>query len=182
MITFQIDANEIRSVAREFQASERQIGMSINRALRRTAGTMRQRAERALRAEFDPRRANAIRRRLKALRIRHHAKRWEAGLWVGLNDLRIADLKGTPTETATGGRFRGRDYPGAFVARRGSGPRTLFKRSSRGRFPIVEQTYPISDRGQTVLEDDVFADLIDVFMDNFRADLRARTVFGVGRQ
>jgi hypothetical protein len=182
MIRFKIDQNELLSIGREFQASEKQIGLSISRALSRTAGTMRRRAEVALKSEFDVRRANTIRKRLKALRVRRQVKRWEVSLWVGLNDLRITDLKGKPSETSTGAKFRDQDYAGAFVAKSRRGPASIFKRSGRGRFPIVEQTYPIKDRADIVLEDDVFADLVDVFMANFRADLRARTVFGVGER
>lgn len=180
MIRFDIDRDELLAIGREFKATEAQIGAAIGRALRRTAGTMRRRAEVALKSEFDVRRANTIRRRLKSLRVKRIGRNWEASLWVGLNDLRISDLKGTPSETSSGAKFRDQDYPGAFVARRRGGPRTIFKRSGRGRFPIVEQTYPIKDRADIILEDDVFADLVDVFMANFRADLRARTVFGVG--
>ncbi|WP_127110370.1 phage tail protein [Pararhodobacter zhoushanensis] len=189
MIRTEIDWQEIKAAADHLGATEKQVGMAISRALSRTAGTMRARASRALRKGLDVRRANTLRKRLRELRAGRRTRGSSSGqqlreisLWIGLNDLAVSDLKGRPAKTATGAEFRGRTYQGAFVAVGKKGARTIYKRAGRGRFPISEQTFPIKDRADVILEDDVFDDLVDVFMKNFMSDLRARVLHGVGRQ
>lgn len=180
MIHFDINGEEMQAIAAEFRASERQINMAISRALSRTAGTMRRRTQQAVAKGLDLRRANTLRRRLRALRLRRRGSAQEIALWVGMNDMRITNLKGSPSQGSQGASFRGVSYPGSFVARGRGGRLSIFKRRASGRLPLIEQTYPITDQVQVALEDEVFADIPDVFMSNFRADLRARTVFGVG--
>lgn len=182
MIRFEIDGSDIRRVARELGASERQVGMSITRSLRRTAGTLRRLAQPALVKGLDLRRGNAIRKRLRDLKMRRKGGAQEIGVWVGLNDLRIGDFKGSPKQTASGAEFRGVSYLGAFVAKSKSGKLTIFKRKGKGRFPIIEQTAPIKDQADQILEDEVYPDIAEIFMRHFVTDLRARTVFGVGRK
>ncbi len=188
VIRFDIDPAELQAIADGLGATERQIGMAISRALSRTAGTMRARASRALSSALDVRRANSLRKRLRQLRAGRGTRAQGAGgrqmrsvsLWVGLNDLAISDLKGRPAQAGGGATFRGREYPGGFVQTGRKGVRTIFKRRERGRFPIVEQTFPVADQATQVLEDDVFPDVVDVFVRNFTADLRARVLHGVG--
>ena len=183
MIRFDIDRDGIQRIARELGASERQVGMAISRALNRTAATMRRRAQAALAKGLDVRRANVLRKRLRDLKLKRKGKAAEeVAVWFGLNDLRISDLKGRPRRTAGGAEFRGAGYPGGFVAKSRSGKQSIFRRKSDGRLPLVEQTAPIADRAEIILEDEVLADLPDVFMKFFASDLRARTVFGVGKK
>lgn len=188
MIRFDVDPRELEAIAASLGATEKQVGMAISRALSRTAGTMRARASRALARELDVRRANTLRKRLRELRAGRGTRATGTGgrqmrsvsIWVGLNDLAISDLKGRPSQGANGSEFRGRQYPGAFVATGKKGVRTIFKRRDQGRFPIIEQTYPVKDKADQVLEDEVFPDVVEVFVKNFTADLRARVLHGVG--
>lgn len=180
MISFDIDGDEIQRIARDLQATERQVNLAIGRALARTAGTMRTRTQRALARGLELRRANTLRKRLKAMRVRRRGSAQQIALWVGLNDMRITDMKGRPSQGSGGASFRGVSYPGGFVATGRGGRRSIFKRLGAARVPVIEQTFPITDAAQVMLEDEIFADLPDVFMDNFRADLRARTAFQIG--
>lgn len=178
MIRFEIDEADIKRVADEFKATEKQVGQAISRALSRTAATMRKRAQAALTKGLDLRRSNALRKRLKTLKLKRKGAIREISVWFGLNDMLVENFKGSPKEVGKGATFRNVSYPGGFVARGRRGHRTVFKRKSRGRFPIVEQTVPIEDEAMTILEDEVFHDIAQVFGRHFVADLRARVNFG----
>lgn len=185
MIRFEIDTRDIIDLQRELEATKDQLRFSISRAIKRTAATLQKQARPALAKGLDLRRQNSLRKRLKTLKPKRKGKgggdEFDITLWFGLNDLRIGDFKGTPTQTANGVSFKGQDYPGAFIAKAKSGKRTVFKRAGRGRFPISEQTYPIQDRADIILEDEVFPDTAEIFMHHLRVDLSAR-VKGFGRQ
>lgn len=177
-VRIDVDTSDIARLVAELQASEKQVKLSINRALRRTAGTLRVRASKGLVSELGLRRAGEIRRRLRDIKLRAKGDASQIGIWFGLNDLPVRAFKGTPKEYAGGATFRSIEFPGAFVAKGKSGRRTIFKRSGRGQFPIVEQTVPIKEQGDVFVEDELFPDVVGIFMKNFAADLRARTLFG----
>ena len=178
MIRFEIDEADLKRVADEFKATDKQVGQAISRALSRTAATMRKRAQTALAKGLDLRRGNALRKRLKALKLKRKGTIQEISVWFGLNDMKVEDFKGSPKEVGKGATFRNVSYPGGFVARGRRGNRTVFKRKGRGRFPIVEQTVPIADEAMILLEDEVFHDIAQVFGRHFVSDLRARVKFG----
>lgn len=178
MIAFDVDTADVARLVADLQASEKQVKQSINRALRRTAGTLRVRASKGLVSELQLRRAGEIRKRLREIKLRAKGDASEIGLWFGMNDMAIRSFKGTPKEYAGGATFRSIEFPGAFVAKGKNGRRSIFKRSGRGRFPIVEQTLPIKDQADVFVEDVIFPDIVGIFMKNFAADLRARTMFG----
>lgn len=181
-VTLGLDLSEINRTVKSLGATEKQVKFAISRALRRTATTLRARVNRAAVSELQLRRARDFRKRMRDLKLRASKGGDMIGIWVGLNDLAVSQFKGTPTEYAAGAKFRQIEYPGAFVAKVGRKRRSIYKRSGRGRFPIREQTIPIKDDLDVVLEDDVFPDIVDVFIRNFMSDLRARTQFGVGQK
>lgn len=178
MIRFEIDESDIKRVADEFKATEKQVGQAISRALSRTAATMRKRSQTALTKGLDLRRASALRKRLKALKLRRKGGIREISIWFGLNDMLVDTFRGSPKETGSGASFRGTGYPGGFVARGKRGGSTIFRRKGRERLPIVEQTVPIEDEAMRILEDEVFHDIAEVFGRHFVSDLRARVNFG----
>lgn len=179
-VRLDLDTREIQRLIADFQPTSEIVGKAMHRALRRTAGSLRLRVSKALVPELQLRRATDLRRRLRQLRLRIGKTRGEVGIWIGLNDLAVSQFKGVPREYTGGAKFRQTEFPGAFVARLGKRRRSIYKRSGRGRFPIVEQTLPIKDIADPIIEDDVFPDVVDLFMKHFLAELRARTVFGVG--
>lgn len=179
-VRLELGLSDIERVISELGATPEQVRFATTRALRRTASALRTRSMKAAKETLQLRRAAAFRRRLKDLRLRMHKSGGEVGVWVGLNDLAVSALKGRMKEYAGGATFRSMEFEGAFVATH-KGRRSIFRRKGKRRFPIVEQTYPIKDQMDVVLEDDVFPDAIEIFMRNFASDLRARTVFGVGK-
>ncbi|MBL4929334.1 phage tail protein [Fuscibacter oryzae] len=184
MIRIDIEAAEIRALARELDATPSQIGKAVTRALSRTAGTLRRMARPVLTKGLDLRRSNALRKRLKELRVGRKGYVQNSvgrtgeiqaiALWFGLNDMPASWFKGRPSQTTSGVEFRGHQFPGAFLARMKNGKVGIYKRSAKGRFPIREQTVPISDEAQTILEDEIFAHAAEIFMHHFAVDLRAR--------
>lgn len=179
MIRLDIEKGDIDQIAKTLGANEKQVNLAVSRALKRTAGTARKRASKALREGLELRRASDLRKRLRELKLRQKSKRREISIWFGLNDLPVSAFKGRPRQVGKGVTFRNQSFPGGFVATGKSGRRTIFRRRDRGRFPIQEQTMPVKDQADVILEDEVFADLGEVFMKNLLADLRARTVYGV---
>ena len=114
------------------------------------------------------------------MKARVHKTGGEIGVWVGLNDIEVSALRGRVREFDGGATFRSREYYGAFVAKVGR-HRSIYKRRGKERFPIKEQTFPIKDQMDVVLEDEVLPSVAEIFLRNFLSDLRARTVFGVGK-
>ena len=179
-----IAPGEIRQIASDMMATPAQVEFALSRAASRTAGAMRVQARRALAAGLDVRRQNSLRKRLKTLKKSANSRGGEAQakIWFGLNDLPIPELKGKPVQEATGAAFRGRKYDGGFLGPSKRGGLTIFARRGKRRKPIDEQTYPIKDQADVIVEDEVFPDATEIFMKHFIADLRARAIFGIGRR
>ncbi|MFC3571393.1 hypothetical protein [Paracoccus simplex] len=83
------------------------------------------------------------------------------------------------------GRVEKHANPGAFVAKVGKKARpSIYKRSGRGRFPLIEQTMPIKDIADPIIEDEVFPEATRIFLKNlmhelkYRARLRAEGIGG----
>lgn len=183
MLAFDIDDGELKAIAREFGGTEQQVRMAFGRALRRTASALRRMSSAGLRSELELRTTKHVRRRIREIRLRGgKGGMASVRLWYGANDLPVSAFRGRPTQGPSGARFRGRDYPGAFVAKGKDGKATIFRRRGDGRLPLVEETVPVKDQMDTYLEDVIFDQVGDILARNFRADLRARTSFGVGSQ
>lgn len=179
---FDIDAHQLRQVADELAASERQVKLALSAALRRTATTLRTLAARGLRNELQLRTVGLLRKRLKQLRLRM-ANGDGVQLWFGLNDIPASWFKGRPRQTATGAEVRGKSFPGAFVARsQFKGRRTAFKRKGKGRLHIEEQLLPIEDSAVVFIEDRIFDQTETIFWNHFRRDLAARVTYNIGER
>jgi hypothetical protein len=179
MLEFDIDDRRLAAIAKEFAASPKQIDMAYNRALKRTAGTLRRLATAGLKSELGLRNTKALRRRIKEYRV--GGRRGKGiKLWFGANDLPISAFKGRPHKTGGGIKFGDIMIHGAFFAKRG-GRRGVYRRVGKAAYPIEEVMMPVSDRIMTYLEDNVFVDLDTIFFKHFAADIRARTIYGVGR-
>ena len=179
-VNVSLDTTEIDRMIRVLGASPEQVKWAIRRALRRTTTTLRLRTRQAVASEVQARTLAAIRRRLKDLRTSGGKSGDVISIWVGLNNMAISQLKGRVSEYADGATFRSMEYPKAFVAKVGR-YRSIYRRRGDARFPIAEETYPIKGAVDPVLRDKVLPNVADVFLRHFLTDLRARTVFGVGR-
>jgi hypothetical protein len=176
-----VDGRELRTLADQFGATEAQVEAAYRRALNRTAGTVRTLMRSELRKGLDLRSAGVLRKRLKQMRAQGSGTGAGIDIWLGQNDLPPGAFKGRPGRSGGAVSFGGQSFPGAFIAVVGSGKRSIFRRRSDGRLPIIEQTIAVQGKMDEVLESRVLPDVLEIFMRNFRADLRARTAFGAGR-
>lgn len=180
MLNFEIDAEQIEAIIEEFGASRIQLHQAFNRAMNRTAGTLRVMASKGLRNELQLRTVSEIRHRLKTIKLKRSGG--DIILWFGANNMRISAFKGRPVKTKTGASFRGQDFEGGFLGKNSRGKLTIFKRVGADKYPIAEQTMPVADKINVFVEDEIFVNLEEIFFKNFRAEVRARTIYGVGRQ
>lgn len=182
MIELDIDGAQLKQIADEFAASEKDLRRAFSRALSRTSRTLRTQARKDLRAGLELRAASVLKARLRLKRYKARGARLgSAMLWVGTNDMAADAFKGKPRETASGARVGSRAFEGAFVGTsRGSGRSMVFKRRGRKRLPIYRETVPVADDMQEIMERQVFDQAQRVLIKNFRAELRARTIYNVG--
>ena len=173
---------ELQTISRELKASEKDIRNAVNRALRRTAASLRKLSTKGLRQELQLRNVQALRKRLREIKLRANSHRSEIGLWYGMNDLPVSAFKGKPLATGSGASFRQHNFEGAFIGTNPKGKRTIYKRRGAGRFPISEQTVPIKDDVEVFLEDQIFDQVEEIFLRHFKSDLRGRTLYNVGKQ
>ncbi|MDT9046491.1 MULTISPECIES: hypothetical protein [Enterobacteriaceae] len=179
MIHFDIEWNDLLRIGDELGASEKQIKLALARALKRTASKLRTLSAKGLRDELELKRLNALRKRLKSLKLRGGIE--GVKLWYGLNDMPVSWFKGTPKQTATGATFRGKGFPGAFVARsRYAKGKTIFKRAGKARLHIEEQLMPVRDKADVFVEDRIFVQVDAIFWPLFQREIEARVKYKIG--
>ncbi len=182
MLAFDFDASELKAIADEFGASEKDRRHAYSRALRRTAQNMKTRARKGLRTELELRTAAELRKRLQGFRFKRGKGMGQVSMWFGLNDMRVSAFKGRAARTGAGASFGGQDFPGAFVGSNSKGRPTVMRRATQRAFPIREERMPIEDKAQIFVEDQVFDEIEEVFFKNFRAEVRSRTLYKVGKR
>ena len=170
MIELTLNHAELGAIADEFGATETQVMLALRRARVRTARGLKTLAGRELKGDLDLRTMKAIRRRL-----RDRVSEEGVSLWVGLNSLPIMAFKGRPRQTAAGVEVGEKVAEGAFLAMGGA-----YWRTGPDRFPLQTAIVPISEEAKEVLSGRLWPRMKEMFMDAFRSEIRARTVFGVG--
>lgn len=181
MLNFDIDWSGLLRIGDELGATEKQVKLALNRAMRRTEATLRRMSSKGLTQELQLRAAGVLRNRLKSIKLKMATSDASMALWYGLNDLPVSAFKGRPSRTSGGASFRGQEFDGGFVGRsKIKGRQTIFKRRGQDRLPVVEQLFPIKDKAEVFIEDEIFTGLEDVFWQHFRRDLQARVKFKLG--
>jgi hypothetical protein len=184
MLHYDIDWRELLQVGEELQATDKQTIFALGRAMRRTEATLRRMSSKGLTKVLQLRAATVLRKRLKSIKLRMSAagsRDQGMSLWYGLNDLPVSSFKGRPTRTKDGASFRGTEYDGGFVGRsKVKGKQTIFKRVKEARLPVAEQLHAIESKTIEFIEDEIFDQVLDVFWQHFRRDLRARVKFKLG--
>lgn len=180
MIHFEIEWDDLRRIGDELGASEKQIKLALSRALARTASKLRTLSARGLRDELELKRLNALRKRLKSIKLRK-GRLEGVTLWYGLNDMPVSWFKGKPVQAEGGATFRNMSFPGGFVASsRFTKGKTIFKRKGKSRLHIEEQLMPVQDKADVFVEDRIFVQVDAIFWPLFRRELDARVKYKIG--
>ncbi|AWX93109.1 hypothetical protein DPM13_07965 [Paracoccus mutanolyticus] len=171
-----LDLSEVRRVMAELENTKEEIGAATTKALRRTASALRVMASKRLTSELQIRKAMELRKRMKDMKLRVKSDGSAVmGMWFGLNDMGVSKFKGRIRKTPAGASFRGVEYPGTFVAKMAEDRLlSIYKRRGRDRFPVVEQTLPIKDQADVIIEDEIFPEATRIFMKNLLHELRYR--------
>lgn len=173
-----IDLSELKQLTDELKSTTAEVGKATSRALRRTATHLQKLSRQELKRELDLPNVTLLRKRMKTMRARIKGGDVEKviGIWYGLNDLPVSAFKYKPgpIQHSWGASFGQHEFPGAFVARlsKRKGKRSIYRRASRGRFPLTEQTIPIKDIADTVIEDRVFPKATQFFVRTLFHELR----------
>ncbi|WP_154179661.1 phage tail protein [Vibrio furnissii] len=183
---FDIDEEEIKAIQKIIGATDEQVKKAHNRALGRTANTLKSLTNKLVKDEMRVRNLKALRQRFQSFRVKASGKNQlnELRFWFGLNDLKVSDLRGRMARIGSkkkpkGARFRPHGnlpeqvYGNGFVTKV-RGVRSIWARTSKRRYPIKEQTVPIADNVQVMVEDDIFERLPEIYLRHFEVDLKGR--------
>ncbi|WP_105901428.1 phage tail protein [Vibrio gangliei] len=193
-LLFNIDTEEIDAIQNVFGATQAQVKAAYNRALTRTAKTMKSMANKKLKDELQVRRMKDLRRRLQTFRLKSTSKQTrldELKLWFGMNDIPVSKLKGRIKALGAkkrpqgamfspAGKVKAQTYDDGFVAN-AYNKRSIFTRTTQAQYPIKEARVPVSDELQDAIEDEIFSELTDVFMKHFETDLKGRVRMGLNK-
>lgn len=194
-LLFNIDLDELEAVKNILGATESQVKAAYNRALSRTARTLRSLANKEIRDAMQVKSLKAIRKRFQQFRLRSPSKQKkldELRLWFGLNDMPVGYLRGRMRRNGTKrspngatfmpkGKMAQQTFEQGFIAKRYS-RRSIFTRTSDGRYPIKEARIPISNDLHETIEDEIFDKLPEIFMKHFETDLKGRVKMGMNRK
>jgi len=199
-----IDVDAIWRIAEHIGATHKQFRAAYSRALKRTAATLRKKAMADLKDGLAPRSINLVRRRLLSFRLDRASQSQldNFRLWFGLNAIKVKDLKGringrvrphhTRRDKSTGRYIKARrQAENAGFTPKGSllSPRTFengeVARSRReNRRTVVirdpdtrrtrEAEVDIYEPMLNYIEDNAFAEAMEIFMHHFETDLRGR--------
>ncbi|EMF6669781.1 hypothetical protein RGI97_002806 [Serratia marcescens] len=197
-----IDVNAIWRIAKSIGATQKQFRAAYSRALRRTAATLRKKAMADLRDGLAPRSMNLVRRRLLSFRLDRGAQLDNFRLWFGLNAIKVKDLKGrisgrirphhSRRDKSTGRYIKARRQAqdagfipkgnllgsqiftnGEIARSRRDNRRTVVIRDPETR-RTREAEVDIYEPMLNYVEDNAFAEAMDIFMHHFESDIRGR--------
>lgn len=175
-VSIDVDLHRVKLAMDELQNTPKEVAAATTRALNNTASALKKMSQMRLRSELALQEAGTLRRRMRTMktRIKGADGAKVIGLWFGLNDLPVSAFKyqRLPKEYPGGATFQQYEFPGAFVAKVGKGKRSIYKRAGAGRFPLVEQTLPIKDRADRILEDEIFPEATRIFVGKLMHELQ----------
>lgn len=178
MLAFDLDDEKFDEITAAYDATPKQVKLAQNRALRRTAATLRKLSSKGLQSELGLRNAKALRRRLKEYRVGKGGSGLK--LWYGANDLPISSFKGRPRAVSGGVQVGDTTIHGGFFSKMQGKRRVMVRTDPKGRWSITEATLPVADRMMTFLEENVFVDIDAIFFRHFNHEIRAATVLKIG--
>lgn len=182
MLSVDINEAQVDQIAREFAATPNQIKDAYSKALTRTSGTLRKAIVPGLVSELGLKNGKMLRRRLKLYKNRG-ANRSSVKIWVGAGGMHYSDFKGRWVRTRQGIKVGDDLIIGGFAGTSAfTGRREVFTRKGRDRLPLKLEKKAISGRVVAFLDENVFIDIEAIFFKHFQHEIKARTIFGVGRK
>lgn len=189
---FDIDLSLLEEIKDALEANEHQMLAAFNLAINRTAITMKKMASTKLQSEIQAKNLKLIKSRFQAFSKlkstkKIHYSHWreldELKLWFGLNDVRVGHLKGRIKKTGenessfNSTSLGSQRFKGSRIQKR-YGRRSIFLQNGRSS---PEAKVALEDELQVMIEDDVFSQLTDVFMQHFETDLKGRVKTGMNQ-
>ncbi len=186
-LLFQIDSSALYALQAVLQATPKEVEGAFNRAVKRTERTMRPRSIKAMRLGMGAKSSKVIRRRVQAYRYMFRVGQTDGSfdalkLWYGLSDISVGHLKGRVSRVGTkrdpqGAKFTSQavgehDFESGFVTRLYS-RRSIFLRKGASRFPVREARVDMAHL-HAYLEDEIYSELPEVFMNHYETDLKGR--------
>lgn len=197
-----IDVKAIWRIAENIGATQKQFRAAYSRALRRTAATLRKKAMADLKDGLAPRSMNLVRRRLLSFRLDRGSQLDNFRLWFGLNAIKVKDLKGRISgrvrphhnrrDKSTGRYIKARRQAqdagfapkGNLLASQTSTNGEVARSRRDNRRTVVirdpdtrrtrEAEVDIYEPMLNYVEDNAFAEAMDIFMHHFESDIRGR--------
>ena len=156
---------DTKKVQKALNLTENKLGRLHQRAAKRTAVNVRVIASKGNLGVGGLRRKKVPRARVKPL------KGQTPGIWFGLNDIRASELKEKPQKVEGGVMFRGKFYPGYFLARfrHDRNPKSI-KRAvilPKGKRSWEEIMVPIAKEARRFIESKVQPKVPHLYNKNF---------------
>lgn len=175
---FDIDLEELEAVRDIFGATEKEMRLAYNRALKRTAKTIASMSAKLMRDELKAKKLKSIRKRLKHFQSKKSNSLDTLKFWFGLNPIPAHLLRGRFKKLTEGASFT----PAAsnlksVTDRRGfimqkEGNKLMFIRTSKREYESAK--VDINDSLQIKIEDEIFEQVPEIFMKHYETDLKGR--------
>lgn len=206
---FDIDTSALLQLQKQFGATQDQMLMAYNRALKRTAKHMHRVSVSMLMAGLAAKKRKYVDKRVKDFLIRRNSSKEKIGdmscvkLWYGLDDFRVYQLRGSmrdapkkkPAHDSENGEFikKKRGQPGAtFVSKAKGLASTTFEDSFVGerygynsiwikipRGGVKEGRVSVHEALEEAIDEYIFENIGPVFMRYYEQDLKGRVAGGI---
>ncbi|WP_018692283.1 hypothetical protein [Algicola sagamiensis] len=177
---FDIDLDGLKAFQQQIGATDEEFIKAANRALQRTAVTLKGMTARMGKNAMAAKKVADVRKRLSKLYLRRAKDFNELKLWFGLNDMSVSRLRGRMSNRGSDARFvpKGRavdmqDYENSFAGTL-RGKRSIWRRRKRRDQKPKEQMVPIQDGLEVDIEDEILSQVPEIFAHHFMTDLRGR--------
>lgn len=181
---FDIDLEELEAIQSELAATKQEMLKAYNRALRRTAVTVKSMASKLAKDTIQAKKLSYIRKRLKDYVVNEGSGELRSlRFWFGLDDMSVHTLKGSLRKNKLGATFTPKSSELArqqsdrgFVLSGGKlgKQRLMFTRfgQQRGKYRVMR--VPIASAMKSSIEDEIYSQITDIFLKHFTADLKGR--------
>ncbi len=181
---FDIDLEELEAIQNELAATKQEMLKAYNRALRRTAVTIRSISAKMAKETIQAKQQKNIRQLIKDyLDSETKGDLKSLRFWFGLDDMSVHTLKGSLRQNKTGATFtpKARNLPRqqsdrGFVLTGGKigNQRMMFDRfgKQKGKYRVMR--VPIAESMKSKIEEDVYSQITEIFLNHFSTDLKGR--------